>query len=137
MSVFLRPQEVGRSGGGPAAVNWQDRSVDRTGIFRREKGNGGGQLFRRSDVRGRAGLEKRTPSGQTGLTWHAIADPDGGRDSSRTDRIAANATFSIVEGNTPGQSHYPMLGHRIGRARSSSAQCGLRSGIDDTASTLF
>src|SRR2546430_4702941 len=107
MSVFLRPQEVGRSGGGPAAVNWQDRSIDRTGIFRREKGNRGGKLFRRSDPRGRAGLEKRTHSGQPFLIWDAIADTDGGRDGSRTDRIAANATFSIVEGNTPGQSHHP------------------------------
>jgi len=120
MSLSLSTQEVRRSGGAPAAINGENRSIDKTGIFGREKGNSGGEFFRRSDPRGRAGLEKRTHSGQPGFTWDAISDTDGGRDWSRTDRIAANTTFAIVEGNTPGQSHHPVLGNGIGGARSTA-----------------
>src|SRR2546429_9236497 len=105
MSLSLSTQEVRRSGGAPAAINGENRSIDKTGIFGREKGNSGGEFFRRSDPRGLAGLEKRTHSGQPGFTWDAISDTNGGRDRPRADRIAANTPFPIWKGKHLGKSH--------------------------------
>ncbi len=57
MSIFLSTQEVGRSGREPAAINGENRPIDKTGIFGGKKGNGSGELFRPRNPRGSAALE--------------------------------------------------------------------------------
>ena len=75
MSVYLSPQAEGRSGGEPAAINGENRSIDITGIFRGEKGNGGRELFRGCDPRGRTGFEKRNHSAQTCFSGSPLPIP--------------------------------------------------------------
>ena len=85
----------------PAIVSRQNRSIDVAGVIGGQKGNNRCDLFWPGRPSRRA-LHNCHHLRQSCLVGYATPHPNPRFDTARTNRIATNATLTVMKGNTPG-----------------------------------
>src|SRR5260221_4711618 len=97
-SLLLRDESLCSK---PPIVSRQDRSIDVAGVIGGQKGNHRCDLFWPGRPSRRALHNGHHPR-QSCLVGHATPHPNPRFDAARANRIATNATLTVMKGNTPG-----------------------------------